>query len=104
MCLPISALVRALKEMGAGRLRVMADGAVRLLDPPPDREALVCDLVARDLVPTTIAEEGQSLEEYFLAVIGSEPPAQETARRGTRTATTRSEPREEETRVQSAAR
>jgi len=61
-------------------------------------------LVARDLVPTTIAEEGQSLEEYFLAVIGSGPRAQETARRGARTATTRSEPREEETRVQSAAR
>ncbi|MFC2361252.1 MAG: ABC transporter ATP-binding protein, partial [Actinomyces dentalis] len=103
-CSDAPALVRALEELGAGRLRVMADGAVRLLDPPPDREALVCDLVARDLVPTTIAEEGQSLEEYFLAVIGSEPPAQETARRGIRTATTRSEPREEETRVQSAAR
>ena len=56
------------------------------------------------VVPTTIAEEGQSLEEYFLAVIGSGPRAQETARRGARTATTRSEPREEETRVQSAAR
>lgn len=103
-CSDTPALVRALEEMGAGRLRVMADGAVRLLDPPPDREALVRDLVARDLVPTTIAEEGQSLEEYFLAVVGSEPRAQETAQRGARTATTRSEPREEETRVQSAAR
>lgn len=103
-CSDTPALVRALEEMGAGRLRVMADGAVRLLDPPPDREALVRDLVARDLVPTTIAEEGQSLEEYFLAVVGSEPRAQETAQRGDRAATTRSEPREEETRVQSAAR
>lgn len=103
-CSDTPALVRALEEMGAGRLRVMADGAVRLLDPPPDREVLVCDLVARDLVPTTIAEEGQSLEEYFLAVVGSEPRAQETAQRGDRAATTRSEPREEETRVQSAAR
>ncbi|WP_273119185.1 ATP-binding cassette domain-containing protein [Actinomyces dentalis] len=103
-CSDAPALVRALEEMDAGRLRVMADGAVRLLDPPPDREALVRGLVARDLVPTTIAEEGQSLEEYFLAVIGSGPRAQETARRGARTATTRSEPREEETHVQSAAR
>ena len=125
-CSDAPALVRALEEMGAGRLRVMADGAVRLLDPPPDREALVRGLVARDLVPTTIAEEGQSLEEYFLSVIGSDPRSEEgaedappsacgrrsdprseeeTTRSGTRTAITRSDPRaEEETHAQSAAR
>ena len=125
-CSDAPGLVRALEEMGAGRLSVLEDGTVRLLDPPSDREALVRGLVARDLVPTTIAEEGQSLEEYFLSVIGSDPRSEkgaedappsadgrrsdpraeeETARSGTRTAITRSDPRaEEETHAQSAAR
>ena len=125
-CSDAPGLVRALEEMGAGRLSVLEDGTVRLLDPPSDREALVRGLVARDLVPTTIAEEGQTLEEYFLSVIGSDPRSEkgaedappsadgrrsdpraeeETARSGTRTAITRSDPRaEEEPHAQSAAR
>lgn len=47
----------------------MSDGSVRLLDPPDNREELVRGLVAQDLVPTTVVEEGQSLEEYFLSVV-----------------------------------
>jgi len=105
-CSDAPGLVRALEEMGAGRLSVLEDGTVRLLDPPSDREALVRGLVARDLVPTTIAEEGQSLEEYFLSVIGSDPRSGEGTEdipppAGGR----RSDPRaEEESRDQSAAR
>lgn len=69
-CCDTPGLVRALEEMDAGRLSVMADGTVRLHTPPEDREALVRSLVARDLVPTMVVEASLSLEEYFLSVIG----------------------------------
>lgn len=65
----VPGMVRALETMGVERMRVMSDGSVRLLDPPDNREKLVRGLVAQDLVPTTVVEEGQSLEEYFLSVV-----------------------------------
>ncbi|GAA2184277.1 ABC transporter ATP-binding protein [Brooklawnia cerclae] len=65
-------LVAALEAMGTTGMRVMPDGSVRIARATQgdDREALVRGLVARDVVPTTLAPHTETLESYFLSVIG----------------------------------
>ncbi len=65
-------LSRALSDLNMTELRVMSDGTVRVSDPPDDLVPVVKQLVDRNIVPTTLAVQGQTLEEYFLSVIGED--------------------------------
>lgn len=69
-CTDTARLTATLETLGLGDIRVLPDGTLRVLTPVPDLERLLRDLVSRDLYPTTFVVESDTLEGYFLSVIG----------------------------------
>ena len=68
-----AALLTALKEAWPdAEARVMPGGAVRLPHHADQAEQVLRTLVAADVWPTRLAREGESLESFFLSVIGGE--------------------------------
>ncbi|PMC74314.1 ATP-binding cassette domain-containing protein [Brachybacterium sp. UMB0905] len=64
-------LVTALREaFGDPEMTVLPDGTVRLVDRADQPEQVLRELVARDVWPTHLAQQGESLESYFLSVVG----------------------------------
>ena len=67
------ALVTSLAEvLPEAEPRVMPDGTVRLPDHADQAEQVLRRLVAADVWPTRLAREGESLESFFLSVVGGE--------------------------------
>lgn len=64
-------LTRVLEEEFSTRnFTVMADGSVRLFDGLEDPASVLRGLVRHDIYPYAFAKEGESLESYFLSVVG----------------------------------
>ena len=65
----VATLEQALPDSGA---RVMPSGTVRLPRHADQAEQVLRLLVAADVWPTRLAREGESLESFFLSVVGGE--------------------------------
>ncbi|MGO1409293.1 MAG: ABC transporter ATP-binding protein [Brachybacterium sp.] len=65
----VTALEQVLPDSGA---RVMPGGAVRLPRHADQAEQVLRQLVAADIWPSRLAREGESLESFFLSVVGGE--------------------------------
>lgn len=67
------ALVTALEQALPGaEARVMPSGTVRLPHHADQAEQVLRHLIAADVWPTRLAREGESLESFFLSVVGGE--------------------------------
>ena len=67
------ALVTALEQALPGsEARVMPNGMVRLPHHADQAEQVLRHLIAADVWPTRLAREGESLESFFLSVVGGE--------------------------------
>lgn len=64
------ALMRALDALGLRDVSVMPDGSIRVRDRVDDPSHLLRELTGHDLYPSTFAVQDQTLESYFLSVIG----------------------------------
>ena len=68
-----AALLTALEEAyPEAEARVMPGGTVRLPHHADQAEQVLRTLVSADVWPTRLAREGESLESFFLSVIGGE--------------------------------
>lgn len=65
----VAALEQAFPDSGA---RVMPGGAVRLPEHADRAEQVLRALIGADVWPTRLAREGETLESFFLSVIGGE--------------------------------
>jgi len=75
-CAEPEKLLRVLEtELGIRDVTVMPDRSVRLYDHLDDPEAVMRTLCAHEVFPTTFTTEGDTLEGYFLAVIGGDSRA-----------------------------